>query len=55
LLTDGDVPAIELAKLAAGFLSDFLAAGDVEEVRDLLKTFRFRNARGSVRMCLRAR
>jgi hypothetical protein len=34
LLDDGEVPAIELAKLGVGFLNDFLAAGDVEKARD---------------------
>ena len=36
LLDDGNVPAIELAKLGVGFLDDFLAAGDVEEAGDFL-------------------
>ena len=36
LLDDGDVPAIELAKLGVGFLNDFLPAGDVEEAGDFL-------------------
>src|SRR2546422_9405930 len=37
LLNDGDVPAIELAKLRVRFLHDFLAAGNVEEARDFLR------------------
>ena len=36
LLDDGNVPAIELAKLGVGFLDDFLAAGNVEEAGDFL-------------------
>src|SRR5271154_4475148 len=30
LLDDGNIPAIELAKLGVGFLDDFLSAGNVE-------------------------
>ena len=54
LLDDGDVPAIELAKLRVGFLNDFLSAGNVEEAGDFLIHVPFPNARGSVMMCLRA-
>ena len=36
LLNDGDVPAIELAKLRVAFLDDFLAARNVEETGDFL-------------------
>ena len=36
LLNDGNVPAIELAKLGVGFLNDFLAAGNVEEAGNFL-------------------
>jgi hypothetical protein len=36
LLDDGNVPAIEFAKLGVGFLDDFLTAGNVEEAGDLL-------------------
>ena len=36
LLHDGNVPAVELAKLGVALLNDFLAAGNVEEAGDLL-------------------
>ena len=36
LLDNGNVPAIEFAKLRVTFLNDFLAAGDVEEAGDFL-------------------
>ena len=36
LLNDGDVPAIEFAKLGVTFLDDFLAARNVEEPGDFL-------------------
>ena len=36
LLDDGDVPAIELAKLGVAFLNYFLSAGNVEEAGDFL-------------------
>ncbi len=43
LLDDGNVPAIELAKLCVAFLHDFLAAGDVEEAGDFLIHIPFPN------------
>ena len=43
LLHDGNVPAIELAKLGVGFLDDFLPAGDVEEPGDFLIHVAFPN------------
>jgi len=43
LLHDGNVPAIELAKLGVGFLDDFLPAGNVEETGDLLVDVPFPN------------
>ena len=36
LLDDGNVPAIEFAKLRVAFLDDFLSAGNVEEAGDFL-------------------
>ena len=43
LLHDGNVPAVEFAKLRVAFLHDFLAAGNVEEAGDFLVDVPFPN------------
>ena len=54
LLHDGNVPAVELAKLRVALLDDFLPPGMSRKRATSSYTLRFRKARGSVMMCLRA-